>query len=55
MPGLVRDSYLSLYDLHPPPEVPGWSDEAIRSYHSPSLSVGGFFEVLGTLQPAVVT
>ena len=37
MPGLVRDSYLSLYDLHPPPEVPGWSDEVSRSYHSPPL------------------
>ena len=31
-----HDSYLSLDGLHPPPEVPGGSDEAIRSYHSPS-------------------
>ena len=55
MPGLVRDSYLSLYDLHPPPEVPGWSDEVSRSYHSPPL-LGNrpYFEVLGTLQPAEV-
>ena len=41
IPGLVHDSYLSLDGLHPPPEVPGGSDEAIRSYHSPSLEVAG--------------
>ena len=43
IPGLVHDSYLSLDGLQTPPEVPGGSDEAIRSYHSPSFYAAGLF------------
>ena len=34
MPGLVHDSYLSLYDLHPPPEVRGHLQlESLNFFH----------------------